>query len=630
MELANNTYLNSFVDGLQPDPDLTVAQWSNQHRMLSQKGSAEPGPYRMERTPYLNEIANCLSPNSPIQKVVLMKSAQIGASELGFNWIGFVIHSCPGPMMMVQPTTDLAEKISKQRISSMIEETKVLSQIISPKARDTGNTVLVKEFRGGILVITGANSPVGLRSMPVRFLFCDEVDSYPADVGGEGDPVSLAEKRTQTFSIRKKVFLTSTPKIKDASRIEAEYLSSDQRRYFVPCPHCGAMQWLKFKQMEWTGNDPSTVKYKCEHCAELIEERFKTEMLKCGEWIATAPSDGRSVGFHISALYSPLGWKSWSDIVDEFLKSKADAPKLKSFVNTILGETWEEEYSTKMGSTDLQARAEDYLCNTCPAGVLLLTAGIDIQDNRFAIKITGWGKEEEQWVISYQEIFGNPSQPEIWKQLENVLLTPVPHATHANLLVKAAALDSGGHYTHEVYQFTRQHRLKKWIAVKGSNQRAQPAISKPRKVDVNFKGQALKRGAELYLVGTDTIKSVIYGRLKHNEPGPGYIHFSSELPTEFYDQLTAEKQVTKYVRGFPIKEWIKKPGQRNEALDCAVYDYAALQMIMTQYNRKTFWDQMEKALVPKPVIGSDSNIEGQNKQNQVKIAQKRKSFVSSY
>jgi phage terminase large subunit GpA-like protein len=627
---AAETYRLSMIDGLQPDPDLSVSQWSNAHRILSQKASAEAGPYRIERTPYLMEIAECLSPRSPVQRVVFMKSAQVGASELGFNWIGFIIHACPGPVMMVQPTTELAEKISKQRVAPMIDETLVLRELINGKSRDADSTILIKEFRGGILCITGANSPVGLRSMPVRFLFCDEVDAYPADCGGEGDPVSLAEKRTQTYSVRKKIFLNSTPKIKDASRIEAEYLASDQRRYFVPCPHCGTMQYLRWAQMSWEADRPDTAKYKCEHCGELIEERFKTEMLNHGEWRATAEGDSRTVGFHISALYSPIGWKSWPEVVHEFLKAKGDAPLLKTWVNTVLGETWEEEYSVKMGVEELEKRAEDYEVGTAPDGVLIAVAGIDVQDNRFAITIYGYGRDEQSWVISHQEIFGDPSRPEIWKQVEDLLLVPIPRAMGSAIKVRAAAFDSGGHFTHEVYQFTRLHRRRGWIAIKGSNQRSQPAISRPRKVDVNFKGQAMKRGAELYHVGTDTIKSVIYGRLKHNDPGPGYIHFSQDLKPEFYEQLTAEKQVTKYVRGFGVKEWIKKAGQRNEALDCAVYAYAALQYVMTQYNRKTFWDQMEKSLVNKPALASDNEREAENKAPQPLRSRRRKGFIGSY
>lgn len=624
-----SVYSESLIDGLLPDPALTVGEWSNQYRMLSQKGAAEPGPYRIERTPYLKEIADCLSPSSPVQRIVFMKSSQVGASELGFNWIGYIMHACPGPVLMVQPNLDIAEKVSKQRISPMLEETPVLAEIISPASRDSGNTILLKEFRGGILIISGANSAASLRSMPIRFLFCDEVSSFPVDCG-EGDPVSLAEKRTQTFSVRKKIFLNSTPLIKDTCRIEMEYLATDQRRYFVPCPHCGTMQFLQWKNIVWETDKPETARYKCEHCEVLIKEYHKTEMLRLGEWRATAPPT-RTVGFHISALYSPLGWKSWTDIVEEWLKSHKDPALLKTFVNTILGETFEEEYAAKMGATDLQARAEEFGLGEAPAGVLVAVAGVDIQDNRFCVTIYGYGREEESWVLGYQEIFGNPSLPEIWKQLENMLSAPIPHATSQPLKVQTAAIDSGGHYTHEVYNFTRVHKAKGWFAIKGSNQRVQPAIGKGRRVDINLKGTTLKKGVELYMVGTDTIKSVIYGRLKLNEAGPGFFHFPHDLGPEFYEQLTAEKQVTRYVRGFPIKEWSKKSGQRNEVLDCTVYAYAALQRLISRYNRKTFWDQMLKLLVPKDALGPNSGQLVKNSGKDAKIrSQKRNNFVSGY
>jgi phage terminase large subunit GpA-like protein len=626
---GSEAYAEGFIEGLQPDSDLTVGQWSNRHRILSQKGAAEPGPYRIERTPYLKEIADCLSPSSPVQRIVFMKSSQVGASELGFNWIGYIMHACPGPVLMVQPNLDIAEKVSKQRIAPMLEETPALAALISTKSRDSGNKILLKEFRGGILIISGANSAASLRSMPIRFLFCDEVSSFPVDCG-EGDPVSLAEKRTQTFSIRKKIFLNSTPLIKDTCRIEMEFLATDQRRYFVPCPHCGAMQYLKWKQIKWTSDNPETAKYECEHCQTLIDEHHKTEMLRLGEWRATAPPT-RTVGFHISALYSPLGWKSWPDIVEEFLKAQKDAALLKTFVNTILGETFEEEFAAKMGASELEARAEEYELGEAPAGVLVAVAGVDVQDNRFCVTIYGYGREEESWILGYQEIFGNPSAPEIWKQLENMLSAPIPHATSQDLKISAAAIDSGGHFTHEVYNFARVHRAKGYFAVKGSNQRAQPAIGKARRVDINLKGQALKKGAELYMVGTDTIKSLIYGRLKHNEAGPGYFHFSQDLGPEFYEQLTSEKQVTRYVRGFPIKEWTKKAGQRNEVLDCTVYAYAALQRVISRYNRKTFWDQMLKQLVPKESIGPNSGQTVKNSAKNARISpQKRTNFVSGY
>lgn len=627
-------YREAFLAGFEPDPDLTVAEWSNRHRVLSQKGAAEPGPYRIQRTPYLKEIAESLSPSSPISRVVFMKSAQVGASELGFNWLGFIMHSAPGPAMMVQPTTELAEKISKQRISSMIQETVVLREIIGPeKSRTNGQSILMKDFPGGVLAIVGANSPTGLRSMPIRYLFLDEVDAYPKDVGGtesrEGDPVTLAEKRTQTFS-RRKVFLVSTPTVKDASRIEYEFLNSDQRRYFVPCPLCGVLQYLKWAQIVWENDDPSTVKYRCEHCKGLIDERHKTKMLEAGEWQATAAGDGKTIGYHISALYSPVGWKSWMEIVEEFLRAKADAPQLKAWVNTTLGESWEEDYSAKIGVDQLRNKVEDYEGGVIPDGGIIATAGVDVQDDRFEITRVAWGKDEEAWVIDHTKIYGDPAKPEIWAELEKLLAAEIPHETKAPLKLEAVGIDSGGSYTHEVYQFARERRARRWLALKGLSVRNKPAIGKGSKVDVRFDGRTLKNGSEVYPVGTDTIKGVLFGRFKHNEAGPGYVHFNADLPDDYFEQLTAEKLQVRFLRGFPIKEWVKKSGARNEALDCLVYSYAMLQFILNHFNRKTVWQTLESRLKPKPETRPENGNSGQDKPEQDKIVRVRRNFVNSW
>lgn len=623
-------YRQAFQAGLRPDPDYTVSEWADEYRMLSQKASAEPGRWRTDRTPYLRQIMDELSPSSPVEQVVFMAGAQVGKSETGNNWLGFVIHHAPGPMMLVQPTTDTAKRFSKQRLAPMMEESPALKErIADPRSRDSGNTQLVKEFTGGVLVVTGANSAVGLRSMPVRYLFLDEIDGFPVDVDGEGDPVILAIRRTTTFA-RRKIFMCSTPTVKDISRIEREFLASDQRRYFVPCPHCDHMQWLRWAQLKWRDQDPQTVAYACEECGALIEERHKTSMLARGEWRATADGNGRTAGFHLSSLYSPLGWKSWRAIVEEFLAAKNDAPLLKGWVNTVLGETWEEEYSAKIGADALQARAEFYDPNVLPARVLAVTAGVDVQDNRLAVSLYGWGRDEECWAIAHQEIYGDPARPEVWSQLRNMLETPIDHELAEPLTVAAACIDSGGHHTHDVYAFAREHRTRHWYAIKGQSQRAKPAISKPTKVDINWKGKTLKASAEVWPVGVDTIKSVIYARLKHNEPGPGYVHFHAELSDEFYAQLTAEKQVTKYVKGFPVREWVKKSGARNEALDTAVYAYAALQSLYLRFNRRTIWDQFERALKLKPVTADDKA--GQSTAKAVKpiIAKRRSSFVTQW
>lgn len=625
--------IDAFLEGLEPDPELLVSEWADQYRVLSKKAAAEAGLWRTDRTPYLKEIMDCLSPSNPTKRVVFMKGSQIGGSECGFNWLGYIIWNGGGPTLCVSPTEDLSEKISKQRIQPMIDDTAVLRERVMPaRSRDSGNTLFVKEFRGGMLMMVGANSAVGLRSMPIRNLYCTEISAYPSDVGGEGDPVQLAEKRTQTFPNRK-IYLESTPGIRDSCRIEYEYLLSDQRRFYVPCPHCNSFQWLRWPQIKWDkddeGNDlPETTYYSCEHCEARISELHKIEMLSKGQWRATAESDGRTIGFHLSSLYSP--WKSWSDIADEFLKSRADAPKLKQFVNSILGETWEEEYAAKVGVDVLQARVESF--EKAPNGVIIATCGVDVQDNRLAVSVYGWGRNEECWVISHQEIYGDPSGVEIWKQLDNIIDTPIPHETFGEIKIMATAIDSGGHNTMEVYQYARERQNKKVIAIKGQSQKGKPPIGKATVVDLNVKGRTLSNGARVYPVGSDTIKSVIYGRLKHNEPGAGYIHFHEKLNTEFFMQLTSEKLVTKHNKGFPVREWQLKKGERNEALDCAVYAYAALQFLYMYYNRKTIFDQFSAKLkdnkTNKPVL-TDLATNTQTKQTLIKTIP-RKNFVTGF
>ncbi len=597
MPSAIDELLQVCRDALRFEADLTVSQWADSHRVLSGKASAEPGPWRTDRTPYLKEVMDCLSTTSPVQRVVLMAGAQLGKTEGGANWLGYVIDHAPGPMLMVQPTVDMAKRLSKQRLESLITETPVLSEKIAPaRSRDSGNTMFSKEFPGGMMILTGANSATGLRSTPCRYIFLDEVDAFPSDVDGEGDPVTLAERRSTTFS-RRKIFMTSTPTVKDFSRIESEYLLSDQRRFFVPCPCCGAMQWLKWPQLKWEDNEPSTVRYECEACCERFSESHKTRMLTAGEWRATAPGDGKTAGFHISSLYSPLGWKSWEEVVEDFLRSKGDAPRLKTWVNTVLGETWEDDYASKISADGLMERCEHYDPQVLPDAALALTVGVDVQDNRFAVSVWAWGREEEGWLIYHQEIYGDPARPELWKQLDEVVLREWQHGTGGKLRPDVVAIDSGGHFTSEVYAYARERARQGVVAIKGQSQRGKPPIGKASKVDVNFKGKTLKRSALVYPVGSDTVKTTLFGRLRHNDKGAGYLHFHMDATAEYFEQLTAEKQVLRYSRGgFPVREWVKKPSARNEALDCLVYAFAALNLMYQRYDRRTIWDQLEKRL----------------------------------
>ena len=592
-----NPWRAGFLDGLRPEEPLTVSEWADKHRRLSSKASAEPGPWRTNRTPYLREPMDCLSSTSPVQRVVMMFAAQTGKTEAGANWLGYVIDHAPGPMLLVQPTVEMAKRLSKQRLESLITETPVLAEKIAPsRSRDSGNTMFAKDFPGGMMLLTGSNSATGLRSTPCRYIFCDEIDAFPSDVDGEGDPVSLAEKRATTFA-RRKILLTSTPTVKDFSRIEAEYERSDQRRFYVPCPCCSVMQWLKWPQLKWENNDPVTAAYECEVCHERFAEIHKPAMLRKGEWRATAPSNGKTAGFQLSGLYSPLGWLSWADMVDDFLRAKADAPMLKSFVNTRLAETWEEDFASKVSAEGLLDRCEHYEAAMVPEGGLALTVGVDVQDNRLAISVWAWGREEEGWLLDHQEIYGDPSRQELWKQLDEVVLREWPHAVGPAMRPDVVAIDSGGHFTAEVYQYARERARQGVVAIKGQSQRGKPPIGKGSKVDVNHQGRTLKRGAVVYMVGGDTVKTTLFGRLKHSEQGAGFLHFHMGTTGEYFEQLTAEKQVLRYNRGgFPTREWVKKPSARNEALDCLVYAYAALNLMYQRFDRRTIWDQLEKRL----------------------------------
>ncbi len=555
--------------GWEPEPSLTVSEWADEHRMLSGKGSAEPGRWRTSRTPYLGAIMDALSPLNPAQRIVLMKGAQIGATECGNNWLGYLIHHAPAPILYVEPTVEVAKRVSKQRIAPMIASTPVLRErVAASRSRDSGNTMFVKEFDGGLLIITGANSGAGLRSMPIRNLFMDEVDEYPGDVDGQGDPVSLAEKRTTTFA-RRKVFLVSTPTLKGLSRIEREFLASDQRRYFVPCPLCGYMDWIRWANIRWEERLAETARLYCEGCGELIEERHKTQMLERGEWRPTAEGDGRTVGFHLSGLYSPLGWKSWRECVEEFLDAKEDPFRLKTWVNTVLGETWEER-GDSVEPDHILARAEHYPAEV-PKGVGILTAGVDVQGDRLEVAVHGFGAGEESWLIAFSQIHGDPGRDQTWLELDQFLRQRFEHESGQKLPVSCVCVDSGGHHTEYVYRFCAPRAGRRVFPVRGGSVAGTPLVTRPTMHN--------RYRVKLFTLGVDTAKDMIYSRLRIPAPGPGFMHLPDWADLEYANQLTAERSIRKYVKGKgATRQWVKTR-ERNEALDLAVMALAALHIL---------------------------------------------------
>ncbi len=588
--------------GLRPDPAMLVSEWAEAKRVLPPT-SAEPGAWRNDRTPYTKEIMDSLSPSDPTEEVIWMAGAQVGKSETGNNWIGFIIDQAPAPTLIVQPTVDTGKDYTRERINPLIKNTASIAKKVAPeKSRDSSNTTRFKEFPGGFLAITGANSAAGLSSKPIRYLFLDEIDRYPLDVDGQGDPVGLAEKRTDTFSRRKK-FKTSTPTVKGFSRIESLYLTTDQRRYFVPCPHCDCEQYLKWANIKWVNNDPLTAHYVCEHCGTQIDEHNKTWMLANGTWKATANGTSKVRGYHLPSLYSPLGWRSWAAIVSDFLSAKAAADRgdnslLKKWVNLDLGETWDEQGQTS-SPLELSARAESYEFRSVPHGGLILTAAVDVQGNRLECEIDAWGRGEENWVIDYVVFHGDPSrmgEGSVWADLDEYLKQPIRHASSADLKIRACAIDSGGLHTQEVYTFCRDRDHRYIFPVKGQSQPGKPALGKPVEVEINYRGLRIKKGVRLWPMGSDTIKSLLFGRLRVKEPGAGYMHFSQDLPSDYYDQLTAERLITKYVRGRARQEWHIAHGKRNEALDLKVMNVAAAIRLGVHRMKDADWDRVEISL----------------------------------
>lgn len=562
----------TILAGLRPDPKQSIAEWADDNMVLP-SWSAEPGRWRTSRTPYLREIMECLSPLSPVRRIVFMKCAQIGGTSCGANWIGYTVDRAPAAMLIVEPTVDVAKKLSKQKIQPMFDSVPALKgKVKEARSRDSGNTILAKDYKGGLMVLTGANSGVGLRFMSAQNLFLDEVDGYPYDVDGEGPPVSVAEKRTLTYA-RHKIYLCSTPVLKETSVIEPEYDASDQRRYHVPCPHCQFYQHLKWSQLKWPHGEPDKAEYECEACHVAVPEYHKTWMLEQGRWIAALP-ERKTAGFHLNALYAPYGWvNSWAYLAEEWSKiiHRRDLRQQQTFTNTNLAETWED----KGESLDQRAisRRQEHYAAQCPAGVCVLTAAADVQNDRIEVECVGWGKDEESWSIDYKRFYGSPGQPEVWEQVDTWRKQAWQHENGLPMKIIQFVVDTGGHHTKEAYDYVKAHERERVSALKGSNQAGAPLVGRPTKSNYG--------NVFLFPVGTDSAKDTLFSRLSLETYGPGYCHFPADdsYDAEYFSQLTAEEKRSKYDKGVLQGTYYKKVRARNEALDLKVYNMVALAIL---------------------------------------------------
>ena len=600
--------------GIKPRDLLTVSEWADRHREL-RSGTNAPGPWHTDLTPYLREIMDALSEHSPVRQVTFCKSSGVGGSEAEYNWIGYIMHHLGNKdLLLVMPTLELRDRSLNPRLAKMIDESPALAALVVNASRNKANRADLLEYGARSRIIkAGANSPDSLRSDHLPYVICDEVDAFPWDVGGEGDPMTLIENRQRTFT-RAKTYLISTPTKEGASRITQQYERSDMRRYHVPCPHCG-----EYQPLEWGGKDcghgikfrraprpegqegldvVTEAVYVCRECAAEIPEAEKTEMLAKGRWIAARPHIKHHRGYHINALYAPVGLGlSWVKVAQKWIDSQGDSAELKAFWNTYLGLVYREE-GDSIENISLISRLEVYPA-ALPVG--LRTAGVDVQKDRLEITIVDWGQGEEGWVRDHLILPGDTAQPQVWEEL---------HDTLTDQEVRAAAVDSG-YNASQVYAFVVKRR---WcFATKGVTGMSRPLVEDEKKRRQRLRVKR-KRGIPVEPIGVDGGKGLLYSRLKLTEPGPGYLHFPREpaFDDEYFAQLAAEKLVTKFKGHRPIAEWVQmRP--RNETLDCLLLALAALRLSgvdvqRTGENKKTEHPAMQPGAVAVPgATGLGSN-----------------------
>ena len=588
---------NALARAMVPRKPLTVSRWADENRHLSNKGSSRPGKWRTESNPPLAEPMDAMSARSPVREVVLMYPIQFGKTEVAINTLGYCMDHNPGPVMVCLPGEVSMNKWVAQKLAPMIEESPAVKRALTSVAsRDSANTRTFKDFAGGQLYIEHAGSPARLKSTSVRTLLVDEVDEFANNLGGGDDPLELLEGRTSAFPGTYKRLYISTPTIKGISRIEALWEKSDQRRYHVPCPHCGHMQHLQWAGLKWSDR-AERAWYVCQDCGAEIEEHHKTAMIAAGEWRPTNHQPSRVRGYHINCLYYQFGLgPRWADLAQRWLEVQNDPARLKTFINDRLAEPWEDRAMRAVRHNAIADRAEAYPLRTAPAGCLVATAGVDTQDNRLAVHIVGWGRGMACWTIDYVELPGDPAGDEVWTALTELLNKPIQRQGGGTLRIEATAQDAGGHRTEAVKNYARQRRIRRPLVIFGATANNAPILSKGKQMDVTWRGQTDKRGVVVYHVGTVGAKHWLYSRLSTDADKPTaadrLCHFSDQLPPEFFSGLVGE------IYNPAKNRFEAKKGHRNEPLDTWVYAFAAAHHAELRLHRytKADWDALEARL----------------------------------
>jgi phage terminase large subunit GpA-like protein len=582
---------------LAPRKPLTVSQWADAERVLSSKGSAEPGRWRTHRNPPLREPMDCMSARSAVQDVVLQFPIQFGKTECAVNALGYTMDHHPGPVMVCLPGEVSMNKWVAQKLNPMLDETHAAQRALTSVAsRDSSNTRTFKDFAGGQLYLEHAGSPSRLKSTTVRTLIVDELDEFAGNLVGGDDPVEMLNGRTSAFPATHKRLYISTPQMQGTSRIAHLWEESDQRRYHVPCPDCGHLQPMEWEGLHWAA-DGSACWYACRECGVCIDEHHKGAMIAAGRWVAEFP-ERKTRGYTINCLYYPIGLgPRWLELVSMWRKAQNDPARLKTFVNDRLARTWEDPAMRAVKQNVLADRQEPYRLRSAPLGVLAITAGVDTQDNRLAVHILGWGRGLACWIIDYVELPGDPAEDKVWDDLTDLLNRGIEHARGGLLRVDAVAIDAGGHRTEAVKAYVRAHRVRRPLCIFGAVPNNAPVLSKGKLADINWRNQQDKRGVMIHHVGTVGIKHWLYGRLSVDADKPvdsRLVHLSDELPADYIGGLVAETYN-------PTKNRFekRKGAPRNEPLDTWVYGYAAAHHPELRLHRlsKADWDAREAAII---------------------------------
>lgn len=619
-----NACLAKILSGMKPPEDLTVSQWADKNRRLTSESSAEVGKWRTSRTPYMFDILDSFT-DPLIEHIVVVAASQVGKSETINNMVGYCIDQDPGPILLIQPTIDDVKRYSEMRIAPMIRETRCLKRkVADPKSRDAANTKRQKSFPGGVLVMTGSNVAHDLSSMPIRYVFGDERDRWATSAGSEGDPWELAVARTRTF-YNKKMVEVSTPTVKGASAIENSYNLGTMERWKTQCPHCGEYVELTFDNIRFeydaaeNGDKKifhiSEIFYVCPECGGISDEH--TMKSQPAKWVATVPEarkHHKTRSFWLTAWVSP--WATWESIILQFLQAGTDSAKLQVVYNTQFGELWEER-GDMASEDDVMARREVYEAEV-PDGVLLLTCGVDTQDDRLEYEVVGHRRYGETWGIKKGVILGRPDTEEVWERLDEVLSHKYKFKSGVSLQISLTFIDEGGHFTQEVRQHCLARQYDHVFAIKGANRPDIPYTAPPKKQKIVVNGKVIGQ-VWVYEIGVNAGKQKIVDNLRVQSPGANYCHFPlrDDYSKQFFKQLMSEHLAYVPKLKHPW-QWQKIPGhERNEAFDIRNYNLAACEILSPD------WDAIEQKLrTAKP---GEENASIPMKEKKAKLRKRKKS-----